>query len=308
MIPKKQKLLPGTKVKVRSVSEIISTLDQQGTMEALPFMPEMARYCGAHFRVSKRIERTCEEFTESMRRIQNVVYLDDLTCDGAEHGGCQKECKLLWKEAWLERSDNNTILPHTYGQGDQALSSLPCILPDGRYICQFTELVKATTPFSPFDLTSYIRDIRSKTYSIPKLIRILSYAIFLRLRYYLTGIHFRFLSGQQGKTPSESLNLQPGEWVQVRTKGEIEGTLDSNGKNRGLLFTTDMARSCGKTYRVRRKLEKGIIDQTQKLREMKNTVILEDCFCGGCHMIRGGCPRENYHWWREIWLRRIPCR
>lgn len=308
MITKKQNLLPGTLVKVRSLPEIMSTLDQQGTLEGLPFMPEMTRYCGAQFRVTRRIERTCEEFTDGMRRIQNVVYIDDLTCDGAEHGGCQKECKLLWKEAWLERSENNTILPHTYGQGDQAVSNLTCNLSGGRYICQFTELAKATTPFSRFDLTSYIRDIRSKTYSIPKLTSFLSYAIFLRLRYYLTGTPWRFLVGQQVRTPSESLNLQPGEWVQVKTKEEIEKTLDSNGKNRGLLFTTDMARSCGRNYRVRRRLEKGIIDRTQKLREIKNTVILEDCFCEGSYMLRGGCPRENYHWWREVWLRRIPCR
>lgn len=305
MIQKKQNLLPGTLVRVRSLSEIISTLDQQGTLEALPFMLEMARYCGALFRISKRIERTCEEIRITMRRIQNVVYLDDLRCDGAEHGGCQKGCKLLWKEAWLERADNSTIIPDGNRQGGQTLPDLPCIDPEGFYFCQSTELVKATAPLSAFDLTSYIRDIQSKSYTISKFIRVLSYAIFLRVRYYLTGKHFRIVAGRRVKTPSESLNLQPGEWVQVKTKEEIEDTLDSKGKNRGLLFTTDMQRSCGRTYRVLRRLDKVIFEPTRKLMNMKDTVILEDCICEGCYILKGGCPRENYHWWREIWLKRV---
>ena len=39
-------LRPGEVVRVRSASEIFATLDDRGTLDGLPFMPEMLKYCG----------------------------------------------------------------------------------------------------------------------------------------------------------------------------------------------------------------------------------------------------------------------
>jgi hypothetical protein len=39
---------------VRSVDEIFATLDARGSLKALPFMPEMLKYSGQRFRVSRR--------------------------------------------------------------------------------------------------------------------------------------------------------------------------------------------------------------------------------------------------------------
>jgi len=305
MIRKKPKpLLPGNTVMVRPLYEILSTLDQAGTLDRLPFMPEMAKYCGSSYTVYKRIERTCEEATGDMRRIQNVVFLDNLRCDGSEHGGCQKGCRIFWKEAWLIRPEYNMISPDEHAQGNKTVVSLPCKLPNGLYICQSTELVNATTPLSLMNLMLFVRDIRSRTYSILRLIRVLFHAFFLRLRYYLTGKSFRFLRGRQIHTPVESLGLQSGEWVRVKTKKEIEETLDRKGMNRGLGFTVDMIPDCGKTYRVLRRLEKMIDEPTRELIDLKDTVILENSVCHGCYILKGGCPRENFNFWREIWLQR----
>ena len=104
------------------------------------------------------------------------------------------------------------------------------------------------------------------------------------------------------------MNLQPGEWVQVKAKEEIRKTLDAEGMNRGLRFTLDMVPYCGGTFRVLRRLENMIHEPTRKLIRLKDTVILEDSICKGCHIIKGGCPRENYNFWREAWLKRIPPR
>jgi hypothetical protein len=78
--------LPGSLVEVRSWPEILLSLDDQGMLEGLPFMPEMVKFCEERFRVSKRIERTCEETEGGMRRIRNTVFLDALRCDGSAHG------------------------------------------------------------------------------------------------------------------------------------------------------------------------------------------------------------------------------
>ena len=37
------------------------------------------------------------------RRIPNTVLLENLRCDGSGHDGCQAECRIFWKEAWLRK-------------------------------------------------------------------------------------------------------------------------------------------------------------------------------------------------------------
>lgn len=303
---KHKPLLPDTLVRVRSLPEILSTLDRDGMLDALPFMPEMAGYCGRRFRVTKRLERACEESKRGMRRIRNVVFLDKLRCDGSHHGGCQKRCRLFWKEAWLTTQDNEEDLPGGVTDSRTQMAALTTVRGDGQYVCQATELVRATTPLAPIDLMSYVRDIRSKTYTIPELAQGLFYAVFLRFRYYLTGTPYRYFQGEQVQTPSESLNLQPGEWVQVKTREEIRATLDVNGMNRGLHFRLDLLPYCGGTYRVLDRVDRMVYEPTGKIIHLKDTVILEDCTCKGCHSIKGGCPRDNFNFWREIWLRRVP--
>ena len=50
----------GDFVEVRSLKEILATLDSAGTLEGMPFMREMVRYCGKRFRVAKRAHKTCD--------------------------------------------------------------------------------------------------------------------------------------------------------------------------------------------------------------------------------------------------------
>ena len=46
-----QPLRHGDLVEVKRPSEILATLDERGTLAGLPFMPEMAPYCGRRFTV-----------------------------------------------------------------------------------------------------------------------------------------------------------------------------------------------------------------------------------------------------------------
>ena len=94
-----KELRPGDLVRVRSAREILATLDGDGTVEGIPFMPEMIQHVDRRFRVSKRIEKICWYTPESSsRRLPNTVLLEDLRCDGTAHGGCQAECRIYWKE------------------------------------------------------------------------------------------------------------------------------------------------------------------------------------------------------------------
>jgi hypothetical protein len=113
------------------------------------------------------------------------------------------------------------------------------------------------------------------------------------------------VKGALRTTPVETLNLEPGEWVEVKSQAEIAATLDRNGKNRGLAFTIEMTPFCGRQFRVLRRIERMVYEPTGRFIELKNTVVLDGVVCDGCHSLRGGCPRANYHFWREVWLRRV---
>src|SRR5579872_4434574 len=155
-------LRAGDVVEVRSQDEILATLDENGTLDAMPFMPEMLEFCGKRLRVYKRADKTCD-FVEgwSLRRITDTVHLEDNRCSGAAHGGCQAACLIFWKEAWLKRVES----PASAARDEESSAGLrPAstekrrCTPDGLcaaaerkagddvvFVCQMTELKKYTT-------------------------------------------------------------------------------------------------------------------------------------------------------------------
>ena len=104
---------------------------------------------------------------------------------------------------------------------------------------------------------------------------------------------------------TDSLNLQVGEWVQIRSKEEIFSTLNEEGKYKGLLFMAEMIRFCGKKFKVFKKVERIMLESTGELREIKSpTVFLEGVFCDG--EFHNRCDRSCFLYWREIWLKKVP--
>ena len=109
-------------------------------------------------------------------------------------------------------------------------------------------------------------------------------------------------SGAIGK--GEDLNLQPGEWVQVRSAQEILATLDGRNKLQGLTFTPEMLKYCGKKFRVFKKVQRIRLETGGGLRKLRApTVLLEGVFCDG--EFHGGCDRSCFCYWREAWLERV---
>src|SRR3982751_1936025 len=90
-------------VQVRSKEEILATLDENGCIDGMPFMPEMLQYCGQQFHVDSVAHKTCETARRTWqgRRLDTTVHLASLRCDGSAHGGCQAHCKLFWRDEWL---------------------------------------------------------------------------------------------------------------------------------------------------------------------------------------------------------------
>ena len=99
-------LVVGDLVEIKSWAEIRATLDEQGCLEQLPFMPEMLPMCGQRAYVFRCMHRLFDyRKSRRMRHMHGTVLLVDTVCDGSRHGGCEAACYTVWKSPWLRRID-----------------------------------------------------------------------------------------------------------------------------------------------------------------------------------------------------------
>ena len=298
----------GQRVTVRGLNEILATLDADAKLEGLPFILEMAPLCGKTFRVFRRAEKTCVEGV-GLRSMKNTVFLEGLRCDGSAHDGCQRGCLFFWKNAWLKPAGKDGTGVDTASGAAVAASSfirdasqLPTTKGD-LFFCQSTELASATGEFQRDKLRTYLRDMRIGEMSPWRFAYIMLMALLNRVWRLLRGRSYYEVTGEQKKTLTQELNLQPGELVEIKSAAEIQATLDAKGRNRGLSFEPEMAQHCGRRYRVGAPLRTIVSEQSGKMLHLNNTVVLEGLICRG--MCSLNCPRANYFYWREIWLKRV---
>ena len=299
----------GDVVTVLDADEILQTLDQDGALDGLPFMPEMLDYCGRTLRVAYRAERTCVELSledipirEFIHR--DVVLLEDLRCSGSHHGGCQRGCTLFWKESWLRKADAEgagSERPPEETELDSILPRLRTRTDQGKYICQSTRLKDATRPLSKSrKLVHWWRELRHGNSGPFRLLRATAGPIWRKLR----AVESTVPSGPHERTPTEELCLRAGEMVETKPLKEIVATLDRRGRNRGLRFNRLLRPYLRRRFEVRERLDRMIVESTGELREVKNTVTLSGATCH-CPRVIGGCPRGDLVYWREIWLKRV---
>ena len=337
------KLKVGDWVEVRSKEEILRTLDREGQLDGMPFMPEMFAFCGKRFQVYKRAHKTCDTvFPVRGRRVDRAVHLET-RCDGSAHGGCQASCLLFWKDAWLKRvGSKEGASPAAARRAPENAGAPSCTELDvirnaqavdpadgeTRYNCQATKLPYATEKLEWWDLRQYVEDYLSGNVGLWRLvcgaIYFLYYGISQRtpigggfmLRLYdrlyplWRGSPFPRRHGTipEGEaTPVANLNIQPGELVRIKPYSEILTTLNTRDRNRGLYFDSEEVPYCGKEFRVLKRLERIVNERTGKMQEMKTpSLILDGVICESRYSeCRLGCPRSIYSYWREIWVQRV---
>ena len=165
------------------------------------------------------------------------------------------------------------------------------------------QLLVATHPVSFLGrVRACVRNVISGNYGLFEMLRNICVWIYVRGRAKLLG---NFPVGNLKQTPAQSLGLQVGERVRVKSLAEIKQTLDHRGFNRGLHFAPEMIPYCGKEMKVAARADRMIAEGLGNMRTMKNTVILEDCVCDSATWAFGACPRQDYIYWREIWLQRV---
>jgi hypothetical protein len=310
----------GDLVQVRSAREILTTLDDDGMLEAVPFMPEMVGYCGRRFTVQARTDKLCDTINNTLqsRRLPDAVLLDDVRCDGSGHGGCQAVCRLYWKEAWL-RKVGPAEPPRTPDAADDAAAaellervqrSASIVGDEGapRYRCQATQMGAASAPLSTSDPRPYFRELTSGNVTFRTFARVMSRAAVMQPLHRLRWLPMPPLKGPSSKSPSTPpLGLQPGEWVRVKTPDQIRETLTDRGANRGLWFDREMLAFAGRVFRVRARITRIIDERTGAMIELSSDcIVLEDVVCSGeLSTGRFFCPRAIYSYWRECWLERV---
>ncbi|MDD4615862.1 MAG: hypothetical protein PHW76_01925 [Alphaproteobacteria bacterium] len=311
----------GDWVEVRSLAEILGRLDDRDSLESMPFMPEMIPCCGQRFRILKVAHKTCDSTGwEYLRAMKDAVHLD-LRCNGLHHGGCQAGCLFFWKTAWLRKVDG----PHPLGWPEQevddaasseAIEKLCCVR-DGDeacYRCQATELKRASTPINPWDLSQYVKDLKTGNVSFADFVRYGVLALLKTVKVSLTATRGRFKKRlcdcptSNGKTaPGTALDLKAGDQVRIKTWPEILTTLDEERRHAGLLFDPDMVQYCGTTREVARRVERIIDEKTGKMVHFStSSVILEGVACTGLNCrTRLFCTRGQCSFWREAWLEKV---
>jgi hypothetical protein len=341
-MPTRRKLSVGDWVEVRSKEEVLRTLDQDGRLDGMPFMPEMFEFCGKKFQVFKRAHKTCDPDFRS-RRIENAVHLET-RCDGSAHGGCQAGCLLYWKDEWLTRISGNT--PGETGSRGKPGSELISVgsaagctesvvrdrvqAPDAdgggfSYVCQITQ-VQYQAPLPWWDLRQYIEDYTSGNITLRRLLSGTIYSMYYHVNRVpglgpATRWFYNFArplwrgslwprttgvipEGQP--TPDATLDLQPGELVRVKPHQEILQTVTTSNKNRGLWWDAELLPYCGGTFKVLKRVTNIIDERTGKMQVMKKpSIILDSVVCQSRYTkCRMFCPKNTYAYWREIWLER----
>ena len=337
-------LRAGDWIEVRGKDEILKTLDKQGRLEGLPFMPQMFSFCGRRFQVFKRAHKTCDTVDRTGgRSLPDTVHLD-LRCDGKAYGGCQAACLIFWKEAWLKAVDAADVSLAV--SSDRALNAgkgAVCTEDDVwkavrrvdsanpkeiRYACQATELPRFTTPLPWWDLRQYVEDYTSGNTSLGRIVRGALYAAYYngtlayrdkigrpaRWLYDVTqslwqGVPFPRKKGRlpDGRPATDEQQFEPGDVVRIKSYDEILSTLDRVNKLGGLFFDAEMVPFCGGTYRVRSRVKNFLNEKTGKLVALKaGAVMLENVWCQSRYSdCRMFCPRAIYPWWREEWLEKV---
>jgi hypothetical protein len=336
------KLQAGNWVEVRTKDEILSTLDERGRLDGLPFMPQMFQYCGKRFRVYKRAHKTCDTIAWNWdspgRKLPDGIHLN-LRCDGEAYGGCQAACLIFWKEAWLKPCAGAATLEAAGVAAGSGCSEADVVRAtrvddpkaggEARYACQATELLNYTRPLPWWDARQYWEDYTSGNATLGQMLRGFVYVgyyygslafkrklggpsrwLYDRVQALWGGLPFPRYRGMlpaDGPTPLAKLNLKAGDLVRVKSYEEILATLDTDNKNRGMAFDAELVPYCGEIHRVRGRVERFIDERTGYLKKMKTpAVILEGAYCRARYSNhRMFCPRSIYSWWREVWLERV---
>lgn len=109
---------------------------------------------------------------------------------------------------------------------------------------------------------------------------------------------------EQPAAPVQAYHPQAGDVVRVRSRAEIEATLDPFKELKGCAFLEYMWQYCGTTQKVLQPVERFLDERDYKVKKARGVILLEGVLCRGTPVF-GRCDRACHLFWREEWLERV---
>ena len=132
-----------------------------------------------------------------------------------------------------------------------------------------------------------------------------------KLKKHLNGVMLFFsqLIGRRKSSLAPSIvpvttHLRAGDLVRVRSKEEVQASLNYWNELKGCGFLDGMWQYCGTTQRVLKPLERFLDERDYRVKTCKGIVLLEGLMCQGTVEF-GRCDRSCLFFWREEWLEKI---
>ena len=108
-------------------------------------------------------------------------------------------------------------------------------------------------------------------------------------------------------TPLTNVQMAPlkaGDLVRVRSKEEIEVTLNHLRQTKGCTFMDEMTPYCGTFQHVLKPMERFVDERDLRVKKCKGMILLEGVMCQGTTEF-GRCDRSCFMFWREEWLEKV---
>jgi hypothetical protein len=102
-----------------------------------------------------------------------------------------------------------------------------------------------------------------------------------------------------------SSSFKPGNLVRVRSREEIQATLNRWGQLKGCMFMSEeMSPYCGTIQRVFKPMERFVDERDYHVKKTHGIILLQGLHCQGT-VDYGRCDRACFFFWREEWLEKL---
>lgn len=106
------------------------------------------------------------------------------------------------------------------------------------------------------------------------------------------------------KSFAPAVPFKTGDLVRIRSREEIDSTLDPFKELKGCAFLPDMYQYCGTQQRVLKSMQRFMDERDYKVKKARGVILLENVICNGTPTF-GACDRCCFLFWREEWLEKV---
>lgn len=144
--------------------------------------------------------------------------------------------------------------------------------------------------------------------SIGRLKRLLAFPWNRYVKQWLKQTHHKVVQWRGGSAEqvaarnfAPAVPFQAGDLVRVRSRKEIDFTLDPFKELKGCAFLPEMYQYCGTQQRVLKSMQRFMDERDYKVKKVRGVILLENIICTGTPTF-GACDRCCFLFWREEWL------